>query len=345
MTDHRVVLVTGVADYWGGRVARRLLEEPVSRVIGIDNKEPEEEIHGLDFIQVDVRNPIFDELLGSESVDAVIHLKFDARPERDDGVSNQNLAGTENVLEACRKASVDKVIVRSSTSIYGAKASNPGFLGEDAPRLANRKYGYIRDWLDLETFYEDFITLYPDQHLTILRFANIVGLTADTPMNRFLKMKPPLTLLGFDPMLQIVHEDDVVEALVYALDVDFSGPCNIAAEDCMPLSRILRLAGKVPARFFHRFAYKWYTFMERTQFNLAMHIPVDLDYLRYRCVADLRRMEQELSFSPTFRAEEALLMLAEGNKVNGYGEKDASPAFDIDGLRETLRIRQQKRKA
>ncbi len=345
MTDHRAVLVTGVADYWGGRVARRLLEEPVNHVIGIDDKKPEEEIRDLDFIQVDVRNPIFDELLGSESVEAVIHLKFDARPERDGGVSNLNFTGTKNVLEACRKVSINRVIVKSSTSIYGAKANNPGFLGENAPRNANRRYGYIRDWLDLEAYYEDFSTLYPGQHLTILRFANIVGLTADTPMNRFLKMRPPLTLLGFDPMLQIVHEDDVVEALVYALDVDYSGPCNVAAEDPMPLSRILRLAGRVQARLFHRFAYKWYTLLESTQFNLPMQIPIEWDYLRYRCVADLRRMEQELSFTPAFRAEEALRMLAEGNKENGFGEEAGSPSYDIDGLRETLRIRQQKRKA
>ena len=53
--------------------------------------------------------------------------------------------------------------------------------------------------------------------VTTLRFANIIGPTANTPMTRFLSTPATPRLLGFDPMLQVIHEDDVIGALAHAV--------------------------------------------------------------------------------------------------------------------------------
>src|SRR5574341_1874479 len=76
MADKRVVLVTGVAGFWGGRVAARLIDRPDRHVIGLDDDPPEEEIKGLDFIQANIHNPLLVELLKQEEVDTVCHLTF-----------------------------------------------------------------------------------------------------------------------------------------------------------------------------------------------------------------------------------------------------------------------------
>jgi len=75
MSDKQVVLVTGVAGYLGSRVAAQLITlnerfidlegddqgSMISgyHVIGLDTTPPKEPIKGLDFIQADVRNPLF----------------------------------------------------------------------------------------------------------------------------------------------------------------------------------------------------------------------------------------------------------------------------------------------
>ena len=68
MSEKATVLVTGVAGYWGARVATRLGREAGLHVIGIDREPPVKEIEGLDFIKADVRNPLLIELLKQEGI-------------------------------------------------------------------------------------------------------------------------------------------------------------------------------------------------------------------------------------------------------------------------------------
>ena len=80
----KVILITGVADYWGSRLAARLLAEPDLRVMGLDDEPPKRVPEGLDFVQADVRNRLLTDLLQAERVDSVCHLKFlhSIRPSR-----------------------------------------------------------------------------------------------------------------------------------------------------------------------------------------------------------------------------------------------------------------------
>lgn len=51
MEDQEVILVTGVAGYWGRKVAARLIELDGNRhVIGLDVEAPDPEVKDLDFI-------------------------------------------------------------------------------------------------------------------------------------------------------------------------------------------------------------------------------------------------------------------------------------------------------
>ena len=80
MAGQKVILVTGVGNYWGTRLIKRLLSQERNsqdsdfHVIGLDLEPPQEEIKNFDFIQADVRNPLIVDLLKSEGVDTVCHL-------------------------------------------------------------------------------------------------------------------------------------------------------------------------------------------------------------------------------------------------------------------------------
>jgi UDP-glucose 4-epimerase len=51
-------------------------------------------------------------------------------------------------------------------------------------------------------------------------------------------------ILGFDPRLQFIHEDDVVDALMYAINNDIPGVYNVGADGVLPWSEVCAILGK-----------------------------------------------------------------------------------------------------
>ena len=306
MNQERIVLVTGVARPWGWRVAARLLTEVSCRVIGLDAECPTAEIEGLDFVQTDIRNPLLVDLLKANSVHTVCHLAFAETRTRSESAFDLNVMGTAKLMGACAAAGVRKVVLKSSMTVYGARATNSAFLLEDQRLRSSRRYGYLRDRVEVESFCSDFRRREPNVLLTILRFPSIVGPTVSTRMTRFLTEPWAPSLLGFDPMMQIIHEEDVVNALVHAVLNDLPGVFNVAAEGVLPLSKIRGLAGKPHLAIFHKFVY-WGGMLPGgiSQF-LDRCLPLDPDYIRYPWVGDLARMREELGFEPAYTAEETL---------------------------------------
>ncbi len=299
MTEPRVVLVDGVAGYWGGRVSERLMAEPDLHVIGLDTQPPQQG-SGIDFIQVDPRNSLLVELLKEEKVHTYIHLAFLESDRPSETAFEFNVMGTMKVLSACAEAHVKRVVLKSSTLIYGAEPGNSAFLREDHPLNAKPNFGTLRDLIEIENFCTGFRSQSPEVQLTLLRFANIIGPSVDSPLTRFLRDDAAPMLLGFDPVVQVIHEEDVVNALVHAAIYEVPGVYNIAAQGAMPLFKLTGLAGKFPVPVFHPIAYLGESFLG-PQFT-----PLSFDYLRYPCVGDLQRMREELEFNPTYLAEDAV---------------------------------------
>lgn len=346
MTQEKVVLVTGVADYWGARVAESLLAPDQSdtiHVIGVDNEPPEQEIKGLDFIQADVRNPLLLELLQDEKVHTVCHLVFNESTRPSETNFDLNVMGTMKVLGSAAEAGVRKVVIKSSMTVYGALSQNPAFLTEEHPIHGSRASGYVRDLVEIEAFCNGFQRQVPDMMLTILRFASIVGTKCVTPFTRFLKQPLAPTLLGFDPQMQVIHENDVVAALVHAIQNDVPGVYNVAAEDNLPLSKIIALAAKVNIPVFHLFAYWGLGIAQSSGLKTGVYFPMEPDYIRFPWVGDLTRMHNGLGFTPQYTAEEALREVAGEQRLRGYMPESVALAYDEERLRDTLERRRRAR--
>lgn len=342
MGTDKVILVTGVAGFWGRRVAAKLLEAPGMQVIGLDPGEPDEKIQGLDFIQADIRNPLLLDLLKAEQVDTVCHLFFMEGIRPSEAAFDANVMGTMKLFAACREAGVRKIVLKSSTSVYGARPENPAFLKEDSLLNGSRAYGYTRDLVEIESFCNSFRRQAPETLLTILRFASIVGPEVDTPMSRFLSEPWAPVLLGFEPMMQVVHEQDVVGALVHAVLEDYPGVFNVAAEGVLPLRKLMALAGKLPLPVFHLLAY-WGAAAVGGRLQGRDYWPIEPDYLRYAWVGDLERMRQELQFTPAYTAEEILREFSRRRRRRPLRMEKATLAYDEQRLRDTLERRSRQR--
>lgn len=340
MADKRVILVDGVTGYWGGRVAARLTAQPKLHVIGLDADPPEEEIEGLDFIQADIRNPLLAELLKEEAVDTVCHLAFDESHRPSESSFDLNVMGTMKVFSACVEANVRKIVFMSSTLVYGAEPMNSAFLREEHALNGKRSNGTVRDLVEVEGFINGFRGQAPSSMIvTVLRFAHIVGPKCDTPMTRFLREETAPVLMGFDPMMQVIHEDDVVGAIVHAVDQDMPGTFNVAAEHGLPLFKLMGLGGKFPIPILHPLAYLGASVLGP---SIA---PIDLNYLRYPCVGDLRRMREDLGFTPQYTSEETLREFAAQQRLRQYMPESAALAFDEARLRDTIERRRRARHA
>jgi UDP-glucose 4-epimerase len=251
--------------------------------------------------------------------------------------------GATNVLEACAEAGVGKVVIKSSTAVYGAQPDNSALLPEEAPLRGSRRYGYTRDLVEIEAFGNGFRGQSPQTMLTVLRFANIVGLKADTPMTRFLRRQPTPILLGFDPLVQFVHENDVVEALAFAVLNDLPGVYNVAAEGPIPLTRVLSLVRRIPLPLFHPLAYWGVEYLRGTRFDPERHWPLEPDYLRYSWIGDLARMREEMGFMPAYTAVEALREFIGPHHAEADGASAGALAYDEERLRDTIERRRRLR--
>ena len=150
----QTVLVTGAAGFIGSHTCESLLSrssDAIERVIGIDNFDPFyaesikrsnlEEITRVDrdgrfgFERVDIRDRVaLGEVFRLQTPDTVIHLAARAgvRPSIADpaGYAQTNVEGTANILECSRIAGVDRLVVASSSSVYG-NASRVPFSEDD----------------------------------------------------------------------------------------------------------------------------------------------------------------------------------------------------------------------
>jgi UDP-glucose 4-epimerase len=340
MDKVKVMLITGAATYWGARLAARLLAEPGWRVLGIDSHQPDELPAGLDFIQADVRNSLLAELCRSEQVDVVCHLAFVETAQLSESLFDLNVMGTMKLLGACAEAGVGKVVLKSSTAVYGAHPNNPAFLTENHPLRGSRQRGDINYLVEIEAFCNGFRRQSPHVGLAILRFANILGETADTPLTRLLRGPVAPLLLGFDPLMQLIHEDDVVEALAHAIFNDTVGVFNVAADGVMPLTRLLALTSAIPLPLAHPLAYRGAALLRASRANPDPYLPFEPDYLRYRWVADTRQMKEALAFYPRQTAEAAVHAFGLHKRAQRYGAQDAL-SLDEARLRETLARRRQ----
>jgi UDP-glucose 4-epimerase len=315
------VAVTGANGYIGSLALPRLLASPrVARVIALDLAEPAIDDAHLSYAPLDLsRASAVEDLTAAllrEKVQVLVHLAFFSSPVRDAAFAHEvEAVGTGHVLAACAAASVQSLVMSSTTLVYGALPQNPNLLGEDRPLPFQPLSRYVADKIEAEQQVKDFRRNYPAIRCTVLRLAPVVGPTVDTPISRYLDRSLAPTLFGHDPLVQVVHEDDVAEAILLAVLGGQSTEYNICARGVVPLSAAVRLAGARALPLPLPLA----TTALRTLNAMGLtNVPTRLlDYLRYLWVADGSKAEHELGFRPHFSTREALLSFA---KARGRAE-------------------------
>jgi UDP-glucose 4-epimerase len=328
------VLVTGVSRYLGSRLAGLLASDPsIERVIGVDTVPPRAEqkkaVGRTEFVRADIRNPLIAKVIAQAEVDTVVHMNVIATPLGAGGrtaMKEINVIGTMQLLAACQKApSMQKLVVKSTTAVYGSSPRDPALFTEDVEPRALPKSGYAKDAVEVEGYVRGFGRRRPDVTLSVLRFTNFIGPSIETPLTRYFSLPVVPTVLGFDPRIQLCHEDDGIEALARACREEHGGIYNVGGRGVLLLSQAIRRLGKpsvpVPSPAVSLVARAFRTA------GIVDFSPEQMRYLEHGRVADVSRLAADFGWAPrpTTQAFADFVDATAGQRV---GRPEPAPAAE-----------------
>jgi UDP-glucose 4-epimerase len=297
------VVVTGIAGNLGRVVAKLLHRE--AEVIGIDRRPFIGRPKDVEHHQVDVRKRKTDEIFRRHRPDAVLHMGImhDPRMSAEDHHSF-NVLGTMKVLDCAARYGVKKVVMLSSASVYGPSPDNSNFLPEDAPLMAASRFPSVRDLIEVDMLAHGFFWRQPQTETVVLRPVHIVGPSIKNAPSNYLRLPRPWVMSGFDPMVQLIHMEDVGRAMIEALKPGRKGVYNVTGPGEVPLSSVFRELGSAPRSVPHLVARP----LLRTLFKyrLASYPPEELDHIQFLCMVDGSRWARETGWKPQFSMRDTI---------------------------------------
>jgi UDP-glucose 4-epimerase len=297
------VVVTGISGNLGRAVAKLLHVE--AHVVGVDRRPLRDKPKDVEHLQVDLRKARVEDVFRKRQVDAVVHLGIMHDPRVAFSEAHSfNLLGTQKILDLCVRHGVRKLVVLSSANAYGPRPDNSNFLTEEAPLMAADRDSDVRDLVELDMYAQSFVWRHPEIETVILRPVNIVGPTVRNAPSNYLRLARPVVAMGFDPMLQLIHEVDAARALVQALRPGVRGVYNVTGPGEVPLSAVLRELGREPIPVPHFLLRPAMRRLFRA--GLVSFPAAELDHLQDLCVVDGSRAAREWGWAPRFTLRETI---------------------------------------
>ena len=296
------ILVTGICGRLGKLLAREL--HRTDRVVGVDRRPFSDRPKDIEHHQIDMRRKKMKDIFRTRNIAAVVHLGVLHDPRRSERERHSwNIVGFQKLLDYMSQYEVAKLVVLSGANVYGPQPNNPQFLTEEAPLLGAQHFGAMRDLVELDMLAQSFFWKHPGTETVVLRPCHIVGRVHNAASN-YLRLERPVMVMGFDPMMQVVHEKDVVRAIGLALRPGVRGIYNIRGPGEMPLSHLVRKAGgrpRVVPSFLARTALD-----QLWKLRLSSFPSEELDHLRYVCMVDDSRARTELGYEPQYSIDRIL---------------------------------------
>jgi UDP-glucose 4-epimerase len=308
-----VVAITGIHGVLATGLLRRLVEDDrYERLVLLDVRAPSKPLRKAVFHKVDLTEPLADalvaEVLRCEQVETIVHLALREAPRPlAEGAHELETVGTMYLLNGVadcisRGTPLGKLVTVTTTMVYGADARNPNFLTEDHALWAHPGTGFVRDKIEVEKQLAEFRA---EQGLPIcvLRPCWTLGRSSGSIAARLLGQSPALSVMGFDPLLQLLHDDDLQDVVKRAVDRTYDGAFNLTGGGVLPLSALFRIAGRsvlpVPGPIVYPLAGALWR-------SYGIGTGVSMDFVRYLWVADSERAMHELGFAPRYSTREVV---------------------------------------
>jgi UDP-glucuronate 4-epimerase len=302
------ILITGIAGFIGSNLGEYLLRNN-HKIIGIDNfdlfynKETKEKnistlikSSDFEFYEADIRNKSqINSILSSERPEIVVHLaaKAGVRPsiQNPGEYYDVNVMGTLNILECMQANSIFKMILASSSSIYGNNKKVP-FCETD--NVDNPISPYAASKKSCELLCHTYCHLY-GFNINCLRLFTVYGprQRPDLAIFKFTKVlfdNEPIPIYGDGTSSRdYTHVTDIVQGIVNSLDnLNGYNIFNLGESKTISLMELVNLLQK-------------YTGKQA----ILKYLPKQAGDVE-RTYADITKAKMELSYRPQVSIEDGV---------------------------------------
>lgn len=297
------VLVTGAAGDLGGKLIARLARSTPggAAIVAVDVREvaAEKRLAGVSYVTVDVRDPDLAEVIAEHSAAVVVHLAAIVTPGPTDDREAQysvDVGGTENVIRACLRAGVRRLIVSSSGAAYGYHGDHPEWLTEEHPLRGNDEFAYARHKRLVEERLARCREEHPELEQVVFRIGTILGDGVRNQITELFDRPRLLGVRGGDDRFVFIWDEDVAACLEQAITSPVTGIFNLAGDGALTMSE---LAAKMGKRYL-RLPASWV----RAALTVAKPLgwtrfgPEQVNFVRYRPVLANAKLKEVFGFVP-----------------------------------------------
>ncbi len=314
--DKKNILITGVTNSVGRNLATHLYNHRKVGVIFGVSKIKEKPYYFNDFDPKrflyrncnilkyrDLKNLFLSKSFKNSKINTVVHLAFHNRVQRGEDIHQLNVVGTKNLIENCIASKrISKFVFKSSDVVYKLRPHNPVFLDEHADlNFDPNADQWIKDRVDADMICRSYMDN-KNMKFVILRMTNIIGRNIIGQFNAYFDSKPIFKTMGFNPMINLIHMKDVIQAITLASFKNVKGIYNIAGQDTAPITTIADLNGatcvSIPEPLLGPL--NW---LQRKMGLTNYYYSVDRDRQKYTALLDISKAEKELGFKPQGRIE------------------------------------------
>jgi UDP-glucose 4-epimerase len=288
------VLVTGFA----GGLAKLVATELVARgdeVHGVDYRPvPKQEgpLAAVELHQASYHKTKIEDVFRSVVPEIVLHLGRVGNLGESAGKRFAlNVVGSQKIMTLALAHRARRLVVLSTFHIYGAHPSNHIPIHEDEPLRAGLDFPELADAIQLDNMASTWVYRHPEVSTVVLRPTNVVGPTIKNTMSSFLRQRRVPHVMGFDPMTQFLHEEDLAAAILAASGREVRGIYNVAGPTSVPWRRAIELASAttfpVPGS------------LARAYLRLMSTFPgYLLEFFKYPCVISDSAFRRDFDWSP-----------------------------------------------
>ena len=300
--------ITGSSGYLGRLMVSSLEEESqVAQILGLDLVDTPYRSTKFKHHRMDTRGPRVARVLKDHRIDTVLHMAWIFNPVHSSATTyDVDVNGSKNILESCREAEVEHIVIPGSTTAYGAHPDNPDWLTEKSPMRGNKDFPYSWHKALVEEFCDGFEKDNPQIAMTRLRACMVLGKNVDNFVRTLILMRglKHAIVRNTYPQMQFLHEDDIVSLLKLAILQRPRGVYNVAPDDTVALNDIFKIVENPVVE------YPYWLLRPLTSLLWSLRqLPVPASYLsfiRYRWTASNHRLKRELSWTPKYSSREAL---------------------------------------
>jgi len=314
-SERKNILISGVTSSIGRNLALHLYKDKrVGVIYGVSKEEKPYFFNDLDPSRFlyrncnilkyrELKNLFLSSTFKKANINYVVHLAFMSKVTHTEEAHNLNVQGTKDLLDMCiQMEQIKKFVFKSSDVVYKIRPHNPVYLDENADlNFDPFADPWIKDRVDADMICRSYMDN-KRMHIVILRMTSIIGRNINSQFNSYFDSKPVFKTMGYNPMINLIHMKDVIQAVSCAIFKNVRGIYNIAGTDTAPIHTFAELSSRTVISLPEPMLgpINW---LQRKLGLTTYYYSVDKDRQKYSALLDISKARRELGFQPEGRIE------------------------------------------